>query len=198
MALIAVDDVKDYLRIQHSAEDTMLEAWRLQAVAAVEAEIGRPITVLLRTFTLECPEFATSASKLFVPLYPIAVTDSGLSTADLVLVDGNDATLVEGIDYRLDVRTGIIRPITGSFATFPYTVTAYVGLQALDEYDARIEPVLNAAILDVVADRYQRRNPAATSEDSSNVSAGYTTSNPGLPQRVRDLLAPWRIFQIAA
>jgi hypothetical protein len=47
----------------------------------------------------------------------------------------------------------------------------------------------------VVADRYQRRNPAATNEDAGGgVADSYTG---GLPQRVQDMLAPWRISHLA-
>jgi uncharacterized phiE125 gp8 family phage protein len=188
MAALTVQDCKDYLRVEHAAEDTMFIGWLASAVAAVEAEIGRPIEPVERTWIIEQ---ALHPSKLFVPLYPIAIADSAAATDDLVLVDGDGDTLLEDTDYRLDLRSGVITATNsdgslGCFSVYPYTITAHVGLSVLDDYD-RIEPILNAAILDVVADRYQRRNPATSQEATGGgVSTSYTAS--GLPQRVADLL----------
>lgn len=194
MALVDVSAIKDYLKIQGSAEDTPLAAWRLSAIAEVEAELGMPIETIERTFVIEAP-IGGCLRKLFVPLFPVAVENSSAQTADLALTDGNGNTLVEDTDFRLDVRNGVITPLTGSFSTFPYTIECSVGLSALTEYTERVEPVVNAAILDTIADRYQRRNPAATSEGAGGgVVQSYTG---GLPQRVRDLLAPFRVFPIA-
>jgi uncharacterized phiE125 gp8 family phage protein len=196
VAALTVQDCKDYLRIEHTAEDTMLIGWLASAAAAVEQEVGRPLDPVLRTFIIERP---VNASKLFVPLYPIAVEDSSAATADLELTDGDGTVLTEDTDYRLDVRTGVITAINsdsslGCFSTYPYTIECYVGLAALPEYEDKIEPALNAAILDVLADRYQRRSPAATSEATGGeVSTGYAG---GLPQRVIDMLAPWRVAHV--
>jgi uncharacterized phiE125 gp8 family phage protein len=200
MAALSVADCKAYLRIQGTAEDAPLAAWLLQARAAVEAEIG-PIDPILRTWVVERPTHTTRLTMLQVPMFPVAVEDSAAETEDLVLTDGDGTELVEGTDYRLDVRTGVITPIDGTghrscFSTFPYTIAAYVGIGAPEEYADRIEPVINAAILDVVADRYQRRSPAASSESTGgDVSTQY--ANEGLPQRVRDMLAPWRVTHLA-
>lgn len=196
MAALDVDDCKDYLRIEHTAEDTMLEGWLAQATAAVEQEIGRPIEPVQRVFIIER---AVHESKLFVPVYPIALEDSSAGTEDLALVDGNGDTLVEDTDYRLDRRSGVITAINADgslacFGAYPYTITAHVGIAALDDFD-RVEPALNAAILDVLADRYQRRNPAATTEATGGgVSTSYTG---GLPLRVVEALAPFRVNHLA-
>lgn len=195
MALPTVADCKDYLRIEHPAEDVMLAGWIVQAVALVEADLGRPITYLNRTFVLECNPSHVSDTKLFVPLYPIGVDDSSAGTADLTLADADGTVLLEDTDYRLDLRTGVITAIDACFSNYPYTIVADVGLEALPEYTARVEPAISAAILDVVADKYQRRNPAATQEDAGGGVATMSAAV-GLPQRVKDALAPWRIWQI--
>ena len=193
MALPTVADCKNYLRVEHTAEDAMLAGWLAQAVALVEAELGRPIEYVNRTFILEANPSQVAPAKIFLPLHPVGVDDSSAGTADLTLTDADSVLLVEGTDYRLDTRTGVLTAIDTCFDNWPYTVVADVGLEALDEYTAKVEPALSAAILDVVADRYQRRSPAATTESAGGgVSTSYATA--GLPARVREALAPWRIW----
>jgi hypothetical protein len=192
MALPTVADCKEYLRIEHTAEDTMLAGMLAQSIAAVEAELGRPIEYLNRTFVLECNPHYHSPNKLFVPLYPIGVDDSGAGTSDLTLADADATVLIEDADYRLDIRTGVITGIDVCFGNYPYTIVADVGLEALPEYAARIEPAISAAILDVVADRYQRRNPAATSEDAGG-GVATNSASVGLPARVCEALVPWKL-----
>jgi uncharacterized phiE125 gp8 family phage protein len=196
MALPDVDDCKDYLRIEHDAEDAMLAGWLAQAIALIEAELGRPITILRRTFVLECEPSRVSATRLFVPVYPIAVEDSSASTMDLTLTDADGTVLVEDTDYRLDTRTGQITGIDGyCFTRWPYTIVADVGLAALPEYATRIEPAMAAAVLDVVADRYQRRDPVAQAEGAGGgVYTQYQSA--GLPDRVKDALAPWKVWHL--
>jgi uncharacterized phiE125 gp8 family phage protein len=196
MALPTVADCKAYLRIEHTVEDTMLTGMLAQSIAAIEAYLARPITILTRTWIVEQHQSGASATKLFVPLFPIAVADSSAGTDDLTLTDGENVILIEDTDYRLDTRTGVITAVGSCFGTWPYTIVADVGLEALDEYTTHVEPALSAAVLDVVADRYQRRNPAATSEDAADPGASFTTSNPGLPARVCEALAPWRLWPV--
>lgn len=196
MALPTVADCKNYLRIEHTAEDVMLAGWLAQAIALVEAELGRPIEYLNHTFVLECDPSKVSSTRLFVPMYPIAVADSSAGTADLTLTDTDGTVLVEDTDYRLDIRTGWITAIDTTFANYPYTIVADVGLEALPEYATRIEPALSAAILDVVADRYQRRDPAAVQESAGGGVTTMYGAQVGLPQRVKDAVAPWKVWHI--
>jgi uncharacterized phiE125 gp8 family phage protein len=195
MALPTVADCKNYLRIEHTAEDVMLAGWLAQAIAAVEAELGRPVQYLNKTWVLECEPSHVSATRLFVPQYPVATEDSSAGTADLTLTDADGTVLVEDTDYRLDTRTGWITAIDSCFTNYPYTIVADVGLEALPEYTARIEPAIAAAVLDVVADRYQRRNPAAQAEGAGG--GVYTQQQQvGLPERVKDALAPWKVWHL--
>lgn len=197
MALPTVQDVKDYLRIEHTAEDVMLAGWLAQAVALIEAEIGRPIEYLNKTWVLECDPSHVSASRIFVPQYPVAIANSAASTADLTLTDADGTVLVEDTDYRLDIRTGQITGIDGyRFTRWPYTIVADVGLEAFPEYAARIEPAMSAAILDAVADRYQRRDPAAVQEAAGGGVTTMYGAAVGLPQRVKDAVAPWRVWHL--
>jgi hypothetical protein len=189
MTLVAKAELKEYLRIQGTAEDTLLDALIARAIGMVEAFVRRPIEAEERTFVMGRPsEYATAAIRaIHVPIYPVAVADSSIS--GLTLTDDEGDTLVEDSDYRLDVRTGRITGINGAFATWPYTIVATVGLSAHPNYTDRIEPVMNVAIIDIAADLYQRRSPAATSESTGGgVSSSYVG---GIPERVKDMLRPF-------
>ncbi len=73
------------------------------------------------------------------------------------------------------------------------TVGAHESGRALieeDGYHTSIEPVLQQAIRDVVADLYARRVTTIASESSAGLSVSYTGE--GLSARVRAMLAPFR------
>ena len=197
MALPDRDQLKLYLRIQSDAEDTLLDALLASAIAQVRAFVRRPLVAEARTFVLTKPWDALyrTVTTLHLPIYPVAAEDSNTSAAEIT--DNDGTVLVEATDYTIDLRTGLIAGLTSSalfpFGVWPYSITATVGLSALPEYDAEIEPVLSQAILDVAADLYQRRSPAATSETTGGgVSTSYSG---GLPARVADLLTPFRMVR---
>lgn len=193
MALLTVQQIKDYLRIEHTAEDTALALWLTMALAQVEAEVGRPITAASRSWT---DDGVTNraygvVSNLMVPVTPFTV-------ATLTIADVDAVALVAGTDYIAPVTgwEGTIAAWAGlSFGNGPYTLTATVGLSAASNYATVIEPTINAALLDAVSDRWHMRNPNATSESTGGgVSTSYARS--GLPMRAAQLLAPWRLITV--
>lgn len=190
MSLPTKTELKLVLKIQSSAEDTLLDALIARATARVRAHIRRPITAELREFVLDAPSqsITRGVSVLHVPIYPVAAEDT--ATEALTLTDNDGDELVAGTDYRLDRRTGKITALDGgAFTVWPYTIEATVGLSAFDEYASDIEPVIGAAILDDASQLYHQRNPAATNETTGGgVSASYES---GISQRVKDMLAPW-------
>lgn len=191
MALPTTTDLKSYLRIQTSAEDTLLTLLLTNAQAMVEAHMGRPITAIARTFVDEAKTMTAYGvvTKLLVPVTPV-------DWSTLVVTDDDGTVLVEDEDYRVgDMWTGEIHAETGmSFSVRPYTIDAEVGLSVDPEYSTRIEPVLSLAILDIASDLWHRRNPnAATESTGGGVSATYVGT--GIPQRVRDALAPWTLVR---
>lgn len=191
MALPTKTELKAVLRIQSTAEDTLLDALIARAQALCEAYLRRPITAIERTFVLEEPkETATKTiRRLYLPVYPVAAEASAV--AALTLTDDDGDELLEDTDFRLDLALGRISAIGGVvFDTWPYTIVATVGLSAAEDYSTVVEPAVSMAILDLAADLYQRRNAAATSEtDGGGVATSYDGS--GLPRRVRDTLAPF-------
>jgi hypothetical protein len=104
------------------------------------------------------------------------------------------------------------RPLTAAAPTVPATET-WVGVSsargpgsdysvevnfasplALDQlpgYATGIEPILNDVLMDLVSDRWHRRNPAVSSEGSGGASVSYDTST-ALPKRAVELLRAWR------
>lgn len=180
MALPTLADAKSYLRIETTAEDALVTDLVAQATGAVQSYVSVPLAAREETFVVE-----GSGIRRAIGI-PASALDTGKS---ITVVDANGTTL-DASTYRVDARAGILYAQPGScFADFPYTVTLTWGLSARLDYDTEVEPVLRSAVLDVVADRYQRRNPAATSESSGGgVATAYGPH--GMPMRVCQMLDP--------
>lgn len=185
MALPTVTDVKRYLRIEHTAEDSMLTRELAAALAMVETYIRRPVVAEARTFVLPQPTQRAyrDVGSFFLPVYPVAATPL------ITLTDDDGTLLTHATDYRVELETGQIIGLVSAFALWPYTVVATVGLSARADYATRVEPAIGAAILDIVSDRWHRRSPAATNESTGGgVSTSYAN---GLPERVKAILQPF-------
>ena len=197
MAALTVQNCKDYLRIQSTAEDAMLATWLAMVTAAVAVELGRPIaTVTAQEWEdrVENNHMYHSVRNLVVP-----PENSPFDPATLTIEDVDALTLSSTTDYYAAVTglEGTIRARPGmSFSNGPYTLTADVGLETRSDYSTVVEPVINMAILDTVADWYQRRNPNATSESTGGgVSTSYSVTQ-GLSARAKELLDPYRAVRI--
>ena len=197
MSLVTITECKAYCRVQTSAEDALFNAWLAAAIGSVQSYLRRPITAELRTFRLERPELCHTGN-LIIPIYPVSPrtedSDGYEEIAAAVLTDA-DALVIEDTDYFLDERIGVFTAVTGvSFSNYPYTIVATVGLSAHPDYASVIEPIINAAILDIVADRWARRLTAASSE-SEGGGVGTSWQDVGIPKRVREELEPWRMVR---
>ncbi len=71
-----------------------------------------------------------------------------------------------------------------SFDNGPYSITATVGYSAASDYATRIEPVISAAIIDMVAELFKHRNPGVEYL-SSGGSVAETYSRTDIPRRTR-------------
>src|SRR5688572_20971431 len=99
MALLTVAQIKDYLRIQHTAEDTPLALWLSMALAQVEAEFGRPITAVTKSWTddgVSHRAYGVVTGLMIPPQFtPYVVTGTGA----LAITDTDSLALVAGTDY---------------------------------------------------------------------------------------------------
>jgi len=201
MALPTVTQCKAYLRVQGTAEDTLITDLLARATAKVRGALGRPIEIAARTFTDDAVTRRAygQVTALLIPshLLPCARVDDSSLSAPIVL-DADGLALSDVTDYYpglpwdalLKARPGI------AFGNGPYTVTVDAGLETADDYATVIEPALSGAIIDVVADLYQRRNPVASSESTGGgVSTSYDART-GLPMRAWEDIRQWAVIRV--
>lgn len=192
MALATLAQCKAYLRKQTTAEDAVITALLASAIGRIEAYLRRPIVEASKVFEDDAADYnGLAVRRLMVP-----VTPCGTPTA----ITDRDGTAVDVSTIRIVKETGLIRFHDGGcFDNGPYTITLPVGLSLRANYATMIEPAINQAILDVVADLYQRRNPAASQESAGGgVSVAYTQGdNGGLPDRTASLLKPFRMVGVS-
>ena len=166
MALPTVSDLKSYLRIESTAEDTLLAALMLRAKAMLEQWIDVPLTAEAQTSVDRAEALAVPVTSLVFPRRPFTVTS---------VVD-SDGVTVPSADYYVDGKSGIIYGKTGiTFPFGPYTINATCGLTLRSDY-ARLEPLLAEAIIDLAADLYQRRTPGASSETAAGTTVQWDAS----------------------
>lgn len=168
MALPTVADLKSYLRIETTAEDTLLTALIARAKAQLEVWVDAPITATNVTAVdradVITPQVATS---LIFPQRPIA--------SSITVVD-SEGTTVPAAEYTVNTASGVIYANEGySFPYGPYTITASTGLSLRGDY-ARIEPILSQCIIDLAADLYQKRTPNASTETAAGTSISWDVS----------------------
>jgi hypothetical protein len=122
-----------------------------------------------------------------LPMYPVKHQDT-----DLVVVVDGDGNTIDTANYRVNTETGLVVALGSTvFDTWPYTVTAKVGLVLFDDYETRVEPLLSAAYFDLFADWYQRRSPNAFAEGAGGgVITQYNQL--GVPDRVCQILETLR------
>jgi hypothetical protein len=192
VALPDLQAVKDRLRIENDVEDDDLELMRDSAIATITEKVGRPIEAAERTWVIEAPssnwDYVTPAYRFFLPLYPVLHEGDDLVT----ITDADDE---EVTDFRVNAQSGLIVATESTvFDNWPYTVTAMVGLDLMADYATRIEPKLSQAFLDLCADWYQRRNPAALAEGAGG---GVITQwqSLGVPERICKQLDAWRLVR---
>ncbi len=168
MALPTVAELKTYLRIETTAEDTLLTALLARAKAQVEIWIDAPITATNVTAVDRANVISGMvATSLIFPQRPIA---SAITVVD------SEGTTVAAAEYTVNTASGVIYANDGySFPFGPYTITASTGLSLRGDY-ARIEPILSQCIIDLAADLYQKRTPNASTETAAGTSISWDVS----------------------
>lgn len=203
MALPVAQDLKNYLRVQTTAEDAAIAGILAAAKALALTYLNRPVTALARTYTIEDRRAAAlGLSRLSYD--PVAATfirapDAPIDLTQPFTLTDRFGTTLDTTMYRVDGVTGVIRggsastPYSSGFSAFPYTCVCTTGLATRTDYAQLVEPAIFAAILDIGADLYQRRNPAATDEnDGAGGSVRYGRSEETIPSRAIEMLAPYR------
>lgn len=192
--IATLQQAKDLCKIEHDDDDTLVTELLAEAEMDVQGYLRRPIGLELSSYVLEEPRDLRVVRVVTLPEFPIAAAGASAgnysASQDVEITDG-DGTTIPTTDYRVDTRTGQIFAL-GSFCfdTFPYTFVYAWGFGGRADYDTHIVPRLRGAILDYVADLYQRRNPGATTEATGGgVSTSYGQGSAGgIPQRIKDRL----------
>ena len=184
MALPTATDLKTYLKIETTADDTRLTALVARATQVIRAWLRRPITAEARTYT-DWADSYYGARSLVIPDTPVETT-----TPAPVVTDADGET-VDADTYRLDPEAGLIRGKDGTtFTNKPYTIAATVGLSVHTLYSAHIEPILSQVILEYAAELAMRPNPGVTQEAEAGVATSWGPD--AFPPRFHAALAPWR------
>lgn len=165
MALPDLDLCKAVLKIENTAEDTLVAFYLTSAIAMVETFIRRPI-------------FDPDGERNFGPVRVPYSMVRGLRISDQAPND------------RMQFSTW---DALGRSTNLPDS-TAVLGsgpLSALPDYQARWEPLVSQAILDTVAELYGIRNPMVQyTMAGGGVNEQYAKRVGGLSPRVRALLQP--------
>lgn len=194
---ITAATIADYLKIEDAAVLPQLTPLRAQAIASIQMHVRRPLTIELFDHVVERPYTGKQRlACITLPVFPLASAGDSAGnysvSSDVEITDG-DSNVVADTNYRVDARAGQIIAATDFwFDTFPYTCIFAAGLGARSDYTDVVVPVIDLAIRDTVADAWQKRNPAASMETAGgNIMTQYQQGNfSGIPQRVKDALAP--------
>lgn len=156
MPLPTFADAKLYLRIEDSDEDQLVTQLVARAKAQIETFIGYPFTAVEKTFVEYRAGCALGGDFIQLP-GPFALSPAPAVTDP-------SGGVIDTTSYVLDPAAGKIRAKDrGYFGSRPITVVATIGLSAHPDYASRLEAVASIAIIDLVADLYQNRNPNVSS-----------------------------------
>lgn len=180
-------DAKAYLRQTDSTvDDTLIQQLLDRAYGAVQAYLSIPIVSIATTRVIE----RGAGQPRVLPLRAESID----LTQPVSITDGNGLT-VDPTTYRIDAELGLAyrTPMAWSWwGCFPYTVAFSWGLSVRPDYALVVAPAVGGGILDTVADWYQRRSPAATSEEAGGGVKQSFAAKTGLPPRVCAVLDPFR------
>lgn len=190
MALVTVAKLKSHLRIETSAQDSVITDLLAEAKSWAESLTGRTITATSETMSsLWGSRDELLRSVIRLPVYPV-------DAVGLVLTDG-DGDVVDPSEYTVDEDAGKIISVDDSWFSNPfYEVTATVGLSAGSQYAGK-EPELNTLIKGLASILYFQRNPNAVSDSGgAGVSVSYQSSG-ALPMHLNSIVESFRGRRIA-
>lgn len=187
MALPTLQNLKDYLRVETTAEDTALTAMLARVTGLVEQYLGRPITARAVSVT-DYGRPGCAVTKLLGRVCPVA-------TGEAITMTDTDGTVLDSDTYSVDAETAVFRAEPGeSFGNPPYTLAFTAGLSARSDYATVVEPAISQAILDLAADLWRRRVGNVSQASSVGDSESYTGD--AIPARTKLILDSFRLRQI--
>jgi hypothetical protein len=190
MALPTLQETKNYLRIQTSAQDSVVTDLLASAKSWAESLIGRRITASCQVMgTLWATRDPFWQSIIYLPFFPVNATG-------LVLTDADGET-VPADTYTVDGDAGKLVAIAPDwFSNPPYEATADVGLSAGSEYAGK-EPELRALIIGLAAILYHQSNPNATQDSAGGgVFVSYFGAN-AIPPHLNTIVMSFRGMRVA-
>lgn len=131
-SVVSLEEAKAHLRVDHSADDTLITSLIEVATASIEGPYGYGVSILTQTW-----KFDTEATKVFIPLTPVRSITS--------VVDADDDAITYTIADQLLKLTDV--------GTTPYTVTFVSGYTTAPT-------LLKHAVLLMVAHLYHDREGA--------------------------------------
>lgn len=203
--VVSLDDCTRYLRLDSTAENDLVADLLARAWALLPSLVNRPIAATPMTVVIDDPRAsAWDVPGLAVegrPLRALRFPATPLDPTTVTITD-REGLAWASTAFRVRADIGLLTAVVPdqAFDRFPYTIAATAGLATRDDYLSAVAPVLAMAVIDLVSDWYQRRNPEATVEAAGGgISTAY---NPrasrgskalpagGVPIRVREVLAP--------
>ena len=193
--LLAVDDVKDALGVDHEADDEHLANLISDGESLMTRFIG---TTLLGTAHTEL--FDGRVSKFFLTHAPVkagSVTITNLSTPE----DATDDEVLAANEYRVGLQDGVIQKISslgyGGRAVYfapgerRWQVAYTAGLEYGEDWEED-QNALRASLRDLVVTLYNNPDPRI-SQERFGTGTGVSLDRAAVPERV---LHTWENFQV--
>ena len=185
--IATVQQVKDYLRIETSAEDSLLSYLLTRAQAEIEAQCGRSLTTEEIVWYDDATTFriGTGAVSNLLLGYPMV-------DATTVVVKDKDGVTIDAANYTVRKDRGLIcASNVGTIATVyvfdngPYTIACTAGYGTEANYATRWVPMIQTLLIDWVGYLYWQRTSGAMHEGSAGVSVDYAIDAAwGIPARL--------------
>jgi hypothetical protein len=186
MAWPTSQDLKDYLRIQTTAEDSVIDDLNSAAIAAIVGYVDRQIDAAEMVM-----EDRAETLNAYSAVRRLCTTDWPVSMDPVPVITDREGATVDPTTYSWLPIIGLVRANRGIyFASGPYEITATVGQVFVPDFALRVQPLLRRAVLDLGAVFYQQRNANASQESEAGVSASWHKDE--IPPRICAMIANLR------
>jgi uncharacterized phiE125 gp8 family phage protein len=177
---VTVNEAKAHLRVDGSAEDTLIASLILTSRLHIETALGLALITQSWRLTLDA---WPAARELALPLRPLQAVDEVR-----VLSAGGDPTVVAASQYLIDVASVPPRLIRRSALPAPDEMAAGIEIDFTAGYGdgaGDVPAPIRQALLMLVAHWYEHRDPVEVGAAEASV-----------PAPVGELLAPYRMMRL--